>query len=206
MGKLVDDAMAMNVPLRNSKVRLWPASGAALGLLILGGITGCTASSPPTTASGSARSAPPATSAPASTATIPAVTTSPSASAGQGGVQNLVASNSLRTQLITVFATYKQIPMSEMTGIQQGSLYYAYDPSTGTYWAMAIFTVSASAPQAVQVDLQDGGNTGLFKMIGGGAWQMQLGGVPPVCAYGPFFPAAVLAAWALPAQVAGIPC
>jgi hypothetical protein len=104
------------------------------------------------------------------------------------------------------FAAYKQIPMSEMTGIRQGSLYYAYDPSAGTYWAMADFDVSANAPQAVLVNLQDGGSTGMFKMTGGGAWQMQLGAVPPVCADGKFFPSAVLAAWALPAHVAGIPC
>lgn len=200
MGALVDDTRAIAVALRRSKIL---ASGAGLGLLILAGTTGCTASSAPTAASGSSPSGASAVSASASPA---AAAPSPSASASQVGVQNLVASNGVQTQLINVFAAYKQIPMSEMTGIQQGTLYYAYDPSTGTYWAMANFNVSANAPQAVQVDLQDGGNMGMFKMTSGGDWQMELGGVPPVCAYGPFFPAAVLAAWALPAQVAGIPC
>jgi hypothetical protein len=207
MGALVDDASGMGVASRRSKTRLWLASGAGLGLLILAGTTGCTAGSAPTTAAGSSPSRVPAVSGSAGAVTaVPAATPNPSASADQGGVQNLVASNSVQTQLINVFAAYKQIPMSEMTGIQQGTLYYAYDPSTGTYWAMANFNVSAAAPQSVQVDLQDGGNMGMFKMTGGGGWQMELGAVPPVCAYGPFFPAAVLGAWALPVQVAGIPC
>jgi hypothetical protein len=204
---MVDDARVSAVALHSAKIRLWLVSGAGLGLLILAGTTGCTASSAPTAASGSSPSGASAVSGPVGPATaVPTATPSPSASAGPGGVQNLVASNSVQTQLINVFAAYKQIPMSEMTGIQQGTLYYAYDPSTSTYWAMAYFNVSANAPQAVQVDLQDGGNMGMFKMTSGGGWQMELGAVPPVCAYGTYFPAGVLAAWALPAQVAGIPC
>jgi hypothetical protein len=207
MGALVNDVRAIAVALGSSKIRLWLVSGAGLGLLILAGTTGCTVSSAPTTAAGSSPSGVPAVSGSVSAATAaPTATPIPSASTGQGGVENLVATNSVQTQLINVFAAYKQIPMSEMTGIQQGTLYYAYDPSTGTYWAMAYFNVSSAAPQSVQVDLQDGGNMGMFTMAPGGPWQVERGSVPPVCAYGTYFPAAVLAVWALPAQVAGIPC
>jgi hypothetical protein len=207
MRALVDDARAPAVASRSSKIRLWLVSGAGLGLLILAGTTGCTASSPPTSAAGSSPSGVSAVAGSVGAATAaPTARPSPSPSADEDGVQNLVASNSVQTQLINAFAAYKQIPISEMTGIQQGTLYYAYDPSTSTYWAMAIFNVSAAAAQSVQVDLQDGGDMGMFKMTDGGVWQVERGGVPPVCSYGPFFPAAVLAAWALPTQVAGIPC
>ncbi len=178
----------------------------SLGLVAALSMAACSATKPPNSAGPPAGHTvvPAASPAPTQAASPPAG--APSATpAPPGGVQNLIASNSVRTELISVFAAYKQIPLSEMTGIHKGSLYYAYDPSTDTYWAMADFDVSASAPQTVQVDLQDGGSTGMFKTTGGGAWQMQLGAVPPVCGYGKFFPSAVLAVWALPAHVAGVP-
>ncbi len=102
---------------------------------------------------------------------------------------------------------FKQISASDVAGTQPGTVYYAYDPATDTYWAMANFDPSSTAPMDVVVDFQDGGSTGLFQKAGAGPWQVQLGSVPPICAELRFFPSAILAAWSMPtAAPTGVCC
>lgn len=110
-------------------------------------------------------------------------------------VQNLVATAPVKAALTTAFVSFKQIPATDISGTSPNSVYYAYDPSTMTYWAFADFVPSSQASQQVDVGMQDGGSMGLFKMQNGGAWQVTTGSVPPICAARTFFPATVLAGW-----------
>ena len=78
-----------------------------------------------------------------------------------------------------------------------GSVYYAYDPSTDTYWALASFAPSSTASLNVQVGFQDGGSYGMYKKAGSGSWQVQQPGFPEICGEAKFFPQAVLTAWGI---------
>lgn len=78
-----------------------------------------------------------------------------------------------------------------------GSVYYAYDPATDTYWALADFAPSSTASLNVQVGFQDGGSYGMYRKAGAGSWQVQQPGFPPICGEAKFFPQAVLMAWSI---------
>jgi hypothetical protein len=112
-------------------------------------------------------------------------------------VRNLVVDASVRSSLTAAFVGFKQIESTDVAGTEAGSVYYAYDPSTGTYWAMARFVPSATASQNVLVGFQDGGNIGLFTRTGTGIWQVAMAGEPPLCAELRYFPKSVLTAWAI---------
>jgi hypothetical protein len=175
---------------------------AGAGLLVTIAVTGCSAS--PAASSGVAADGQPSTS-PAATApsTPPAGQSSapaPSASASptdSGGIQNLVVSSAVRSQLTAAYLTMRQIPASDVSGTQPNGVYYAYDPATNTYWALAEFDISPKAPMDVLVNSQDGGSEGMYTKIGSGPWQVQRGGIGP-CVDIQFFPKPVLAAWAFP--------
>jgi hypothetical protein len=100
------------------------------------------------------------------------------------------------------------ISLSDVAGAgpTAGSVYYAYDPSTDTYWALATFAASSTASMNAQVGFQDGGGTGMFKKAGAtGAWQATRGSFPEICGEVTYFPAAVLTAWSI-SKPAGIGC
>lgn len=125
------------------------------------------------------------------------------------GIQNLVITSTEKSDLTAAFVAFKGISISDVNGgaPAAGSVYYAYDPATDTYWALAEFGVSAAASQDVQVGFQDGGGMGMFRKVGTGSWQVQLGGVPPWCSEAQFFPLPVLAAWSMPTtKPAGLGC
>jgi hypothetical protein len=173
-----------------------------LGLLATVAVAGCTATSTSSPAApGHGRSASPA----ATTAVSPAA--SSPAPAGTGGVRNLPVSQDVRNELTVAFVNTKGIPLSDVAGTLPGSVYYAYDPATDTYWAEANFQASRTASQLVLTDFQDGASVGLFARAAGTGWQAEVGGAPIICAEVPFFPPAVLMAWSLPteAERAGSP-
>jgi hypothetical protein len=87
-----------------------------------------------------------------------------------------------------------------------GSVHYAYDSATNTYWALANFAPSATAPPRVTVSFQDGTSWGFFTKVGSGPWLAQEGGEPVVCLEVGFFPRAVLTAWSLPTDTASFGC
>jgi len=117
------------------------------------------------------------------------------------GIQNLVISSAGKSQLTAAYVALKGISLSDIAGggPTAGSVYYAYDPATGTYWALATFAPSSTASLNVQVGFQDGGEIGMFRKAGGGAWQAQIGEFPPYCGEVKYFPAAVLTAWSISA-------
>jgi hypothetical protein len=168
-----------------------------LGLLATVAVAGCAAISTSSPAApGHSRSASPA----------PATAVAVSAPAGTGGVRKLPVSRDVRNELTVAYVNSRGISLSDVAGTIPGSVHYAYDPATDTYWAEADFLPSRTASQKVLVGFQDGGSIGLFARAARSSWQVQLGGEPVVCAEVPFFPPAVLMAWSLPADTAAFGC
>jgi hypothetical protein len=183
---------------------------AALGAVLVFGAAGCSSSparsvappaTSPTTTTRSASQTLTQSGGASSTSSTSAPRSTTSTSAP--GLQNLTVTDAVRTQLTTAFVAYKHLDPSEITGTVQNSVYYAYDPSTQTYWALASFVPSTTAPQQVLVGMQDGGADGYFKMVGGGAWQVSLGEYPSICGEQKFFPPTVISLWSLSTEAAG---
>lgn len=133
-------------------------------------------------------------------------TTAASTSTTSGAIQNLQVSSAVRSTLTSVYVNYRHFNASDISGTTPNSVYYAYDPSTQTYWAMASFMPSSTASQQVLVGMQDGGETGLYKMTAGGSWSIALNGEPPYCGEMRYFPQPVLAAWNMGTAPAGLVC
>jgi hypothetical protein len=95
--------------------------------------------------------------------------TSASGTSTTGGAENLQVTDALRAQLLRAGAASNGIPASDYTGLVHGQTYYAYDPTTGTYWAGAHLVPSASSTRA-QVSVQDDGAYLLFTKPAGGTW------------------------------------
>jgi hypothetical protein len=173
-----------------------------LGLLAAVAVAGCAARPAHGTAvPGHGRSLSPAE----STAVSPGAASGP-APAGLGGVEDLAVSGQVRDELTAAYVEYRGISPADIAGTRPGSVYYAFDPATGTYWAQADFAPSSTASAKVLVSFQDGASIGFFTRTGNGSWQVRLGGAPPVCAEALFFPPAVLRAWSLPADTAALGC
>jgi hypothetical protein len=171
----------------------------ALGLLATISAAGCTAKS--ATSGGAPADGQPASSASTSPAATPAST--PSADA----IENLVADNTVRSQLTSAYVAYMHISPADVAGFLPNSIYYAYDPAKDAYWALATFVPSKTAPLRVLVNFQDGGNIGIFTRAESGTWQVKQAGIPPVCNLLRFFPRNVLTTWSMPTEVpAGIAC
>jgi hypothetical protein len=171
-----------------------------LGLLATVAVAGCTATSTSSPAEpGHSRSA----SSAAATSVSPVAV---SVAAGTGGVRNLPVSRDVRNELALAYVNFRGITLSDVAGTRPGSVYYAYDPATDTYWAEANFLPSRTASLKVLVGFQDGASIGLFVRAARSGWQVQLGGEPVVCAEVPFFPPAVLMAWSLPTATAAFGC
>jgi hypothetical protein len=181
-----------------------------LGLLAAVGVSGCTGSSAPVAATAS----PPASHATAASSSTSRAATasaeaapSPAASASaatssatpgsSGAVKNLIVSPVVRSELLVAYAAFRKIPTSDMRGLPD-SVYYAYQPATGTYWAKATYEPTSGDSLTVQVGFQDGGSDAFYKKTGSGPWEVTIGGEPEVCEELRFFPRQVLAAWALP--------
>jgi hypothetical protein len=133
-----------------------------------------------------------------SATTAPTASSTPAGSAVSAAVRNLTVTGATRSSLTTAFAAFKGIPQSDIAGTRPNSVYYAFDPAADTYWALAEFTATTTAPQDVTVNFQDGGDIGLFTKVGANPWQVRLGGIPPECNELKFYPQVVLAAWSLP--------
>jgi hypothetical protein len=190
------------------------------GLLAAVAVAGCTANpaSPPV-ASGHSQTVTPRVASPASPPT-PSPTPSPTPTAtvtpvvlratapcrgaalptaapyGSSDVSNLIVSSDVRGTLLAAYAACHEIPPSDVA-YEPGDAYYAYDPVTGRYWAMAGYESAPDAPLEVQLEvqvkLQDTADAGLFTKARTGPWQVEVGG--DACSYLRFFPPPVLGAW-----------
>jgi hypothetical protein len=132
-------------------------------------------------------------SATAASPTAPAVSRTPAQS---GTPVNLVASASVKAALVAAFVRYKGIPAQDVVGTE-GSVDYAYAPSTHLYWALTHFTPSRSAPLKVQVSFQDGANFVILVRPAGSNWSVvNFLGEPP-CALNAGLPPAIERTWSL---------
>lgn len=177
-----------------------------IALLATAAVTACSANGTP----GRAGPGNSQTTTPAATTAASRPVESPSASpAGSTGVQNLVISGAERSELTAAYVAWRRISLADIGGAGPvpGSVYYAYDPATDTYWALADFEPSSTASLDVQVGFQDGGGIAMYQKAGPGSWQVGNAGVPPFCGEVKFFPAAVLKAWLMPtAAPPGLSC
>ena len=181
-----------------------PVALAVMGLLVLTacGKTSHRAAATTTTATVSSTVPPapapaPTTIAPATTSSVTPATTS---TTGSATAQNLTVTASVRAQLLAAGAQSHGLQASDYTGLRPGETYYAYDPSTMTYWAAAGLLPNSSSYQAA-VSSQDDGAYLLYEQPAGGAWKVfdiglaGVGGTP--CSVVP--PPAIVALWGWPA-------
>jgi len=150
--------------------RRWPHR-AMLGVSAMLVLTGCASS---------ARPAPPP-SAPVAHSSSAAPSASSPASPVGSRAQNLAAGSAVKAALLATFAAAKGLRQDELTGPLPGTLYYGLDSATGTYWAVATFGLTSSAPSQAAVDMQDGFDTGIFSRHGDQAWTVRPGGIPFPC-------------------------
>ena len=132
---------------------------------------------------------------------------STSAPAPGSKAQNLPVTDAIRTELVAARAAAIGVAPSNFKGLAPGTTYYAYDPSTGTYWAAAQVMPQVSAGQPdqgsdlykAQVASQDAGSYQLFMKTSGGSWTSTDVGGPPSQPCPVALPAAVAQAWGWPA-------
>jgi hypothetical protein len=129
---------------------------------------------------GSAHSAPPS---PQATGSKPAgaSASTPATQRAGASARNLVADSAVRASLLAAYATAKRLPEDEVTGPLPGTLYYGTVTASGTYWAVATFGLTSSAPFEAEVNMQDGGNIGVFSRTAAQPWTVRLGGIPFPC-------------------------
>ncbi len=102
-----------------------------------------------------------------------------------------------QNQLLTLYASYRHIPVADISGAVPGTAQGAEIPAGGQNWAAVKFVPSATAPESVADSFQDGAGTGIFTRSPSGNWQVAgLAGAPFGC--GTNVPAAVLQAWSQP--------
>jgi hypothetical protein len=105
----------------------------------------------------------------------------------------------VKNQLTAAYVAFHGFKATDVIGTAPNSVYYAYDPSSGTYWAMSGFVPSQEASYQVHVTMQDAGAFGWFSQKSGGNWKARNGSYPPWCHADQFFPSGVLAVWAISA-------
>jgi hypothetical protein len=148
-------------------------------------------STSPTTTSGSSTTV-------ASSSSTSGSTASTTSTSGPG-IQNLPVSNTVKNQLTAAYVAFHSFKATDVIGTAPNSVYYAFDPSSGTYWAMSEFVPSQEAGEQVHVTMQDAGAFGWFSQKSGANWKARNGSFPPWCHADQFFPSGVLAVWAISA-------
>jgi len=96
-------------------------------------------------------------------------------SAGSSGATvaravNLSASAGVKAALKSTFEIDEHVPTSAITGIEPGRLWYAYDGTTKTYWAVASMKLSEHVSEKVGIEMQDGGSQAIFARLRGHRW------------------------------------
>ncbi|HVA53023.1 MAG TPA: hypothetical protein VNF05_05860 [Acidimicrobiales bacterium] len=99
-----------------------------------------------------------------STASNSTATSAPPAIASV--TRDLVVTPAVRSSLLDAAAAYHQLPPSDYVGLDPGTTYYAYDPTTNRYFAAAGLRPSSTS-MAAQVGTQDDGAYNLFTRAAG---------------------------------------
>lgn len=133
----------------------------------------------------------------ATNTTAPTTTTAAATTTTSAATQDLVVTSAVRRGLLAAGAGFHHLPTSDFAGLDAATTYYAFDPSTGTYYTAAGLMARRSS-LAAQVGTQDDGAYNLFtKRSGAATWTVYddgLGGVQG--AHCPIaLPGSVLAVW-----------
>jgi hypothetical protein len=107
-------------------------------------------------------------------------------------VQDIVATPSVKSQLVAAFVAGWGLKPDQVAGMSPGSLYYAYDQTTHTYWAEAAFFPAKGDPPSM---MEDAGGYGVFSRADGAGWKFRGSGLPVFCRELSVVPPAVLALW-----------
>jgi hypothetical protein len=169
----------MAVPRKRSRSYV---SLAAAGLLAAGGLALAACSNSPSTPSSSATTTSSTVSVGGSTSAPTSSTSSTTTSTTSATPQNLPATPAIKGALTAAYVAHNGLPATEVAGTAPNSVYYGFEPSTNTYWAIAGFVPTANASMQTQVAMQDEGCCGVFSMTTGGSWKYvapyQGGGTP----------------------------
>jgi hypothetical protein len=103
---------------------------------------------------------------------------------------NLPVTAAIRTDLIAVAAASSNIPVSQVV-MEPNLTYYAYDPTSATYWAGAKFETTPSSPN--ETAFEDANSYFIFSMTNGGSWMSRGAGLEGTSC--PPIPAAIVALW-----------
>jgi hypothetical protein len=139
------------------------------------------------------------------TAAAPVTSTSVG-NAPASSVANLPMTDAVRARLVAARAAQIGVAPSTFSGLAPGDTYYAFDPSTNTYWAAARMALPSSGDSSPGTDFykagvagQDDGSYLVFTQPRGGMWT-----VTTVGASGPHSPCpltvppGVVTAWGWP--------
>ncbi len=118
-----------------------------------------------------------------STTIAPTTTEAPTTTVAPSAPRSLVADDSVKAALREAFLAIKGLQSDEIEPAPKaGSVYYAFAPATQTYWAMAEFTPTASMTFQHGVNMQDGGDEGVFARSRSGSWRaVSVGQIPWPC-------------------------
>jgi hypothetical protein len=125
------------------------------------------------------------------------------ASAGSSPAHKLAVTAALKHELVSAFAPAHGVPVAEVGGTFPGSVLYAFDAATHTYWAEASFEPARGDSAKVADTFQDAGSNGVFSRTAGGAWKFHGGGAPISCVEVRVVPKPVLTAWGRATHVSG---
>ena len=115
-------------------------------------------------------------------------------------IVNLPATSALRAELLRAYvAARPDVQWREVSGPRRGTLYFAFDTRTRTYWAIAWFDASRYARYQTEVNFQDGMGGGVFIRQSGHAWRAIVHERDNLPCPGEV-PLAVLRAWGLRVQ------
>jgi hypothetical protein len=163
-----------------------------LGAVLIGGLALAGCSSAPTP-----KAAPTTTSSSSTTTTAAGTGRTSTSTTSSGGAQNLVATAAVKSGLLAAYLAHSGLAADQVGGTAPGSVYYAFLPTTQTYWAVAGFVPSSTATMQSQVSMQDDGCCGIFTQASGAAsWTFAgsyLGAPCPGTV-----PSPVFAVWKLP--------
>jgi hypothetical protein len=88
---------------------------------------------------------------------------------------SLPATPALRVALREAYVAARPgIRLKEVAGPRHGTLYYAFDRMTRTYWAIAWFDPSSHARQATAAKFQFGMGAGIFTRTVSGKWHAKV--------------------------------
>jgi DNA-binding beta-propeller fold protein YncE len=124
---------------------------------------------------------------------------------GSSDVQNLVVTRSVRGELVAAFAAAHGLALPEVGGTDPAPLYFAYDRTTRTSWAVAFFYPAGDDSTRVKDSFQDAGGDGIFSRSGSAGWRFRSGGAPLLCPEEHDIPAAVLNVWQIPTRSPACP-